>query len=64
MPDVCVVNARGPVEQIVRTPPMLCVEVVSPENRLQRLLTRAQDFHAMGVPDVWIFDPETRTVWI
>ena len=44
VPDICVVDARGAVEQIIRTPPLLCVEVVSPEDRLPRLLKRAQDF--------------------
>ena len=64
VPDVCVVDARLPVEQIVRTAPLLCVEVVSPEDRLPRLLERVKDFHAMGVAVVWVFDPATRRVWI
>jgi Uma2 family endonuclease len=64
IPDVCVVDARYPREQIVRRPPLLCVEVVSPRDRLARLVQRAKEFHAMGVGDVWIFDPQTGKVWV
>jgi Uma2 family endonuclease len=64
VPDICLVDARLPVEQIIRRPPLLCVEVVSPEDRLPRLLERARDFHEMGVATIWVFDPETRKVWV
>jgi Uma2 family endonuclease len=64
VPDVCVIDAKLEVEQIIRRAPMVCLEVASPEDRLPRLLARAKDFHAMGVAQVWVFDPETRKVWI
>jgi Uma2 family endonuclease len=64
VPDICITDARLEVEQIVRRAPLLCVEVVSPEDRLPRILTRASEFHAMGVRLVWVFDPETQKVWI
>ncbi len=64
VPDVCVTDARQEIEQIPRRPPLLCVEVLSPEDRLPRVLERAKDFHRMGVATVWIFDPETRKVWV
>ena len=64
VPDVCVTDARQQIEQIPRRPPLLCVEVLSPEDRLPRVLERAKDFHRMGVATVWIFDPETRKVWV
>ena len=64
IPDICVTDATIPVEQIVRTPPLLCAEVVSPEDRLPRVFERIQDFHRMGVQMVWVFHPETRQVWV
>ena len=30
---------------------------------LQRMVTRSQDYLAMGVPCVWIIDAETRECW-
>ena len=64
VPDVCIVSADNPKEQIIRHAPMLCVEIVSPEDTLARLLRRSEDFFAMGVPTVWVVDPRTRTFHI
>ena len=64
VPDVCVIDARNEVEQIPTKPPLFCVEVKSPEDRIPQMVTRVQDFHRMGVGHVWIFNPETEEVWI
>ncbi len=64
IPDVCVVSASLPREQIVRTPPVLCIEVLSPEDRFSRVEVKCQDYLRMGVPEVWIVDPQTRTLHI
>ena len=64
VPDVCVTDARTAIEQIPQRPPLLCIEILSPEDRLPRMLDRARDFHSMGVGQVWIFDPKLRKVWV
>ena len=63
IPDVCVVPSTKPVASVMRTPPVLCVEVLSPEDRFQRVMVRVEEYLAMGVPQVWIIDPETREAW-
>ncbi len=63
IPDVCVVSSAEPIVPILHAPPLLCVEVLSPEDRFSRTLTRVQDFTRMGVPQVWIIDPNSRDVW-
>jgi Uma2 family endonuclease len=64
VPDVCVVSASEPRQQIVRSAPLLCIEVLSPEDRFARVVRRYQDFLAMGVREVWIFDPASRTAHV
>ena len=44
-------------------PPMLCIEVLSPEDRWSRVERRIEDFLAMGVPAVWVFDPSDFSVF-
>ena len=36
VPDICVM-AKDPDEEVFTTPPLLCVEVVSPDDRVSRL---------------------------
>jgi Uma2 family endonuclease len=59
VPDVCAVLGRTE-EKILTKPPFLCIEILSPEDRLNRVKQRVDDYLAMGVPYVWVLDPATR----
>lgn len=62
VPDLCILSATAPREQIVRTPPVLCIEILSPADTVQRMRERVRDFLDMGVREVWLVDPASRTV--
>ena len=62
IPDVCVVLGTPP-EQILTEPPFLCVEVLSPDDRMSRVKERIDDYLAMGVPHVWVLDPQKREAY-
>jgi Uma2 family endonuclease len=64
VPDVCVPGEDASGEQIIRTAPILCIEVLSPEDRMSRYLERVTDYFEMGVPTCWIIDPVGRRGWI
>jgi Uma2 family endonuclease len=64
IPDVCVLGENAPDEQIIRTPPILCIEILSPEDRMSRYLERVNDYFEMGVPACWIIDPSARRGWV
>ncbi len=63
VPDVTVVSGR-PSEQILTKAPLLCVEILSPEDRISRVNVRIQEYLDFGVPVVWLIDPEDKTIWI
>jgi len=63
VPDVCVLLGSRPKEQIFRTPPFICIEILSPEDRLSRVQERMNDYLHFGVPYVWMLDPETRKAY-
>jgi Uma2 family endonuclease len=64
IPDVCVCVGRRPEDEIFRTPPFLCIEVLSPEDRMERIQDRIDDYLNFGVPYVWVVNPRTRRGWI
>jgi Uma2 family endonuclease len=62
VPDVCVTTAE-PTGQILRTPPYICIEILSPKDRLSEMQRRVQDYLNFGVAYVWILDPATRKAY-
>lgn len=64
VPDICVMSEEAPFEPIIRTAPLLCIEVLSPEDRMSRVQKKVAEYIQMGVRAVWIVDPWERQVTI
>jgi Uma2 family endonuclease len=62
--EICVVRAEDSDPTIVRTPPLLCIEVLSRDGTLGGTLDRAQDYIAMGVTQTWVIDPIGRQAFM
>ncbi len=62
VPDITVVPGK-PGEQILTKPPFICIEILSPEDRMSRVQERITDYLEMGVPYVWIFDPQAKIAY-
>ncbi|HUA97956.1 MAG TPA: Uma2 family endonuclease [Terracidiphilus sp.] len=60
VPDLVVLKA-GPQPDVLTEPPLLIIEILSPDDSYSDTQERAQDYRAMGVGTVWIVDPTTRT---
>ena len=63
VPDVTVLDRRRPIEQIITHPPLAVFEVLSPEDRVQRLKLKLEDYRAMGIPEIWVIDPQDSTFY-
>ena len=61
LPDICVVWKDAPRERVGVTAPLLCIEILSPEDRPGRVMKRLDEFVAMGVENLWILDPSDRS---
>jgi len=60
VPDLVVLTA-GAQPDVLTEPPLLVIEILSPDDSYSDTQERAQDYRAMGVETVWIVDPKTRT---
>ena len=63
IPDVVVVRS-GSQPDVLVNPPLLVVEILSPDDSYSDTQQRAQDYVRMGVETIWIIDPESRTARI
>jgi Uma2 family endonuclease len=61
--DVAVLRADAPREQVTLTPPLICIEILSPEDRLARAKLVLADYLAMGVQNIWLIDPIYRAAF-
>ncbi len=60
LPDL-VVDWAGPHPPVLVQAPLLAIEVLSPDDSYSSLKKRAKDYQRMGIPNIWLIDPETRT---
>jgi Uma2 family endonuclease len=60
IPDVALIQP-GSHPDVLTEPPILAVEILSPDDTYSDTEERAADYLAMSVKGVWIIDPKTRT---
>jgi Uma2 family endonuclease len=44
-------------------PVFLCIEIKSPEDRIGKLFSKCEEYHAWGVPYSWVIDPARKVAW-
>ena len=64
IPDICVMRKTQAPESVLTHPPLLCIEILSPEDRMTRVMERVKEYLEFGVEHVWIVDPQTRTAYV
>jgi Uma2 family endonuclease len=62
--DICLLHRSAPREQVTQTPPLLCIEMLSPEDRLPRAAKVMDDYARMGVANLWLLDPVDRIGYV
>ena len=63
IPDICLVR-RDETEEAIQSPPVLWVEILSPEDRWSRMQAKVADVLRFGIGTIWIVDPYTHQAWI
>jgi Uma2 family endonuclease len=60
VPDLMILAGGKPAEQIITRPPIVCIDVLSPEDQMSRMQKKIADYLAFGVRYVWVLDPKTK----
>ena len=63
VPDVCVVRFGAPWERIIASPPLIAIEIMSPEDTLRKVSAKSLEYLEFGVENVWVIDPGARAVY-
>jgi len=63
VPDLSVLRKDAPREQILTHPPLIAIEILSPEDRFRHMLQKIDDYLDFGVENIWILDPAERKAW-
>ncbi len=63
IPDICAMRPGDPPGPILRTAPLLCIEIYSPRDTARTMQDRIDDYLALGVPNIWLIDPARRLAW-
>jgi Uma2 family endonuclease len=64
IPDVAVFEGTGPTEAVPTAPPRLVVELSSPEDRLDAMLQKLDEYRTWGVRHIWLIEPERQRIHV
>src|SRR5258706_1073139 len=62
IPDVAVFEGPGPTDAVPVSPPLLVVEISSPDDRLDAMLQKLEEYRAWGVRHIWLVEPELKRI--
>jgi Uma2 family endonuclease len=58
-----VVDKAGHWPAVITAPPLIVIEILSPSDSFTELAEKLRDYAAMGIPNIWIIDPQVRQSW-
>jgi Uma2 family endonuclease len=64
VPDISVLVGLPPSGPILVEPPFLCIEILSPSDRMQEMQERIDDYLNFGARYVWLIHPRTRRAFV
>ncbi len=63
LPDL-MLSPTGYPNQIQIDPPLIVIEIVSPNETFAELFEKLDDYETMGVPNIWVIHPAQRRGWM
>jgi Uma2 family endonuclease len=63
VPDVLVVRAGEKFDRYLTQPPLIAIEILSPEDSLRQMREKASEYRTFGIDNIWVIDPEPRLAY-
>jgi Uma2 family endonuclease len=63
IPDVAVFESE-PEGEVPSTPPLVAIEILSPDDRIGYVIPKFEEYRAWGVRHIWAVDPEDRKLFL
>jgi Uma2 family endonuclease len=63
VPDVLAVRTGESFERYLKHPPLIAIEILSPEDTLRAMQEKAAQYRSFGIENIWIVDPEPRIAY-
>ena len=63
VPDVLVMRSGDKFDRYVTNPPLIAIEILSPEDSLRAMQQKAAEYRSFGIENIWIIDPEPRIAY-
>jgi Uma2 family endonuclease len=63
VPDLCVLRLGTPTEDILTHPPLIAIEIMSPEDTIRRAAKKVAEYLQFGIEHVWVIDPHARVAY-
>src|ERR1700694_3893018 len=62
IPDIAVFAESKPDEAVPSHPPLVAIEIISPDDRYSEMLEKLEEYQQWGVAHIWVIDPHRRTL--
>jgi len=63
IPDVVIFAGPEPEEEVPTVPPLVAVEILSPDDRATLVLEKLRDYDQFGAEQIWLIDPEKQELY-
>ena len=55
---------KPPSESFPSTPPLIAIEILSPDDRAHDVLDKLDEYRAWGAKHIWLIDPESQKLYV
>jgi Uma2 family endonuclease len=62
IPDIAVFE-HEPAEEVPSAPPLVAIEILSPDDRIGYVIPKLEEYRQWGVDHIWIVDPDNRKLF-